>query len=62
MLTTLAISGYRSLRDLVLPLKRLNLITGANGGQGSHFALTFAKAGAKVAVAACSTLVTSATG
>jgi NAD(P)-dependent dehydrogenase (short-subunit alcohol dehydrogenase family) len=28
------------------------LITGANGGLGSHFALTLAKAGAKVAVAA----------
>ena len=31
MLTTLAISNYRSLRDLVIPLKQLNLITGANG-------------------------------
>jgi predicted ATPase len=31
MLTTLAISNYRSLRDLVVPLQRLNLITGANG-------------------------------
>jgi predicted ATPase len=31
MIETLAISGYRSLRDLVLPLGRLNLITGANG-------------------------------
>jgi predicted ATPase len=31
MLTALAISGYRSLRDLVVPLRRLNLITGANG-------------------------------
>ncbi len=28
---TLAISGYRSLRHLVLPLGRLNLVTGANG-------------------------------
>jgi NAD(P)-dependent dehydrogenase (short-subunit alcohol dehydrogenase family) len=28
------------------------LVTGANGGLGSHFALTLAKAGAKVAVAA----------
>lgn len=31
MIETLAISGYRSLRDLVLPLSRLNLVTGANG-------------------------------
>jgi predicted ATPase len=31
MLTTLAISNYRSLRDLVVPLKRLNLVTGPNG-------------------------------
>lgn len=31
MIETLAISGYRSLRNLVLPLGQLNLITGANG-------------------------------
>ncbi|HLY41523.1 MAG TPA: AAA family ATPase [Terracidiphilus sp.] len=31
MIETLAVSGYRSLRDLVLPLGRLNLVTGANG-------------------------------
>ncbi|MCE3602564.1 AAA family ATPase [Massilia sp. P8910] len=31
MLTTLAIANYRSLRDLVLPLQQLNVITGANG-------------------------------
>jgi predicted ATPase len=31
VLTTVAISGYRSLRDLVLPLDRLNVVTGANG-------------------------------
>ena len=31
MLTTLAISNYRSLRNLVVPLQRLNLITGPNG-------------------------------
>jgi predicted ATPase len=31
MLRTLAISGYRSLRDLVLPLAGLNLVTGPNG-------------------------------
>lgn len=30
-LTTLAISGYRSLRNLIVPLSRLNVITGANG-------------------------------
>lgn len=31
MIGTLAISGYRSLRHLVMPLSRLNLVTGANG-------------------------------
>src|ERR1019366_4172647 len=31
MIQTLAISGYRSLRSLVLPLGSLNLVTGANG-------------------------------
>jgi predicted ATPase len=31
MIETLAISGYRSLRDLVLPMRRLTLVTGANG-------------------------------
>ncbi|MCF3932347.1 AAA family ATPase [Acuticoccus sp. M5D2P5] len=31
MLLTLAVSGYRSLRDLVLPLDRLTVVTGANG-------------------------------
>ena len=31
MLSTLAISNYRSLRNLIVPLKRLNLITGPNG-------------------------------
>jgi predicted ATPase len=31
MIVMLAISGYRSLRNLVLPLERLNLVTGANG-------------------------------
>lgn len=30
-LITLAVSGYRSLRSLVLPLERLNVVTGANG-------------------------------
>lgn len=31
MLTTLAIEGYRSIRDLVVPLSRLTVVTGANG-------------------------------
>lgn len=31
MLTVLAISNYRSLRNLVVPLKALNVVTGANG-------------------------------
>ncbi|MCV7155436.1 AAA family ATPase [Mycolicibacterium pyrenivorans] len=31
MLETVAIRGYRSLRDLVLPLRRLTVVTGANG-------------------------------
>jgi predicted ATPase len=31
MLTTLAISNYRSLRNLIVPLKNLNVVTGANG-------------------------------
>ena len=31
MLLKIAVSGYRSLRDVVIPLERLNLITGANG-------------------------------
>jgi predicted ATPase len=31
MLNTLAISNYRSLRSLIVPLTRLNIFTGANG-------------------------------
>ncbi|WP_035917471.1 AAA family ATPase [Knoellia sinensis] len=31
MLTTVAISGYRSLRDVVVPLRGLDVVTGANG-------------------------------
>ena len=31
MLHTVAVRGYRSLRDLVLPLGRLTVVTGANG-------------------------------
>ena len=36
MLTTLAISGYRSLRNVVVPLARLNVVTGANGSGKSN--------------------------
>jgi predicted ATPase len=31
MLATLAVANYRSLRDLVVPLSRLNIVTGPNG-------------------------------
>lgn len=31
MIETLAISGYRSIRELAVPLQRLNVVTGANG-------------------------------
>jgi predicted ATPase len=36
MLTALAISNYRSLRDLVVPLDALNLVTGPNGSGKSN--------------------------
>lgn len=36
MLTTLAVSNYRSLHDVVLPLGALNLVTGANGSGKSN--------------------------
>ena len=36
MLTAIAIYGYRSLRDLVVPLDRLNLVTGPNGSGKSN--------------------------
>jgi predicted ATPase len=36
MLRTLAVAGYRSLRDLVLSLDRLNLVTGPNGSGKSN--------------------------
>ena len=36
MLNTLAVSGYRSVRDLVLSLDRLNLVTGPNGSGKSN--------------------------
>jgi len=36
MLTTVAISNYRSLRRLVVPLKKLNVVTGPNGSGKSN--------------------------
>ena len=36
MLKALAISNYRSIRALVLPLGSLNLVTGANGSGKSN--------------------------
>lgn len=36
MLTTLAIANYRSLRDVVIPMARLNIVTGANGSGKSN--------------------------
>ncbi len=36
MLQTLAIANYRSLRSLITPLGRLNVITGANGSGKSN--------------------------
>lgn len=36
VLTTLAVSGYRSLRDIVLPLGRVTVVTGANGSGKSN--------------------------
>ena len=36
MLHTLAIANYRSLRELVVPMGRLNLVTGANGSGKSN--------------------------
>src|ERR1700710_2252756 len=35
MMTRLAISGYRSLRDIRVPLGALNVVTGANGSDKS---------------------------
>lgn len=37
MILTIAISGYRSLRNLVLPLDKLTVVTGANGSGKSSF-------------------------
>ncbi len=36
MLQTLAVANYRSINSLILPLGRLNLITGANGSGKSN--------------------------
>lgn len=36
MLSTLAIANYRSLRELVVPMGRLNVVTGANGSGKSN--------------------------
>ena len=36
MLHTLAVANYRSINSLILPLDRLNLITGANGSGKSN--------------------------
>ena len=36
MLTTLAVENYRSLRDIVLPVGQLNVITGPNGSGKSN--------------------------
>src|SRR5687767_6650298 len=37
MLSAVAVSNYRSLRNLVIPLRGLNIITGANGSGKSSF-------------------------
>jgi predicted ATPase len=37
VILTLAISGYRSLRDVVLDLDQLTVVTGANGSGKSSF-------------------------
>jgi len=36
VLNVLAVAGYRSLRELVIPLDRLNLVTGPNGSGKSN--------------------------
>lgn len=41
MITTLAVHGYRSLRDVVLPLGRLTVVTGANGSGKSSLYQAF---------------------
>lgn len=57
MLTTVAVSGYRSLRDVVLPLGALTVVTGANGSGKSNLyralrLLSAAAAGSLVAAVA----------
>jgi predicted ATPase len=37
MILTLAVAGYRSLREVILPLERLNVVTGPNGSGKSSF-------------------------
>jgi len=37
MLTAVAISNYRSLRNIVIPLQKLNIVTGPNGSGKSSF-------------------------
>ncbi|WP_448071847.1 AAA family ATPase [Georgenia yuyongxinii] len=57
MLTTLAVRGYRSLRDVVLPLGALTVVTGANGTGKSnlyralHLLAATAREGAPAALA-----------
>ena len=41
MILTFAVSGYRSLRDLVLPMERLKIVTGPNGSGKSSFYKAF---------------------
>src|SRR3954465_3835325 len=36
MLSAIAIYGYRSLRDVTIPLRALNVVTGANGSGKSN--------------------------
>src|SRR3954471_15848163 len=36
MLCTLAVSSYRSLREILIPLRHLNLVTGPNGSGKSN--------------------------
>lgn len=41
MIDTLAVHGYRSLRDVVLPLAELTTVTGANGSGKSNLYRAF---------------------
>ena len=36
MLNTIAIKNYRSIRELIIPLTSLNVVTGANGAGKSN--------------------------